>query len=305
VSRGKTTQSRDAGLAELARAALYPQTVYPTPGRHGVPRPIDDQRIGHSIELVGHIGGGVSQFPPPVRLLDVSLQQIAAAYNLPDKQWDTGSWELAISAELLTDGTGSAYAGAIAGQLAVVPLLAQIQMGIGNARIPLEVSPFPSCSIPLPCDRVIVDVGFDTFNRGQYQPAVNRFVLPNRVRVTALVQRSTGAGDARRTFNFFVDAVDTGPFRDLVPPFAKSVMVFSGNPLVAYAAGANLILQATTLTEAAPATAVVVTDYSGPILQLIWQSGARADVPGAARFWQSSNIPAPTASFFVDFEIGL
>lgn len=273
---------------------------YPDPGRHGIARPIDDQRIGNQIVLNGFGSGTPIAAYPKVRLLDISLQKIAAATSRPDAQFEAGSWVLALQADIV----GKQWTGVDPNQRAVCPLLAKIQMGTGTTNVDVEVSPFPSASIPLPCDHVIVDITWDTFRPEDYGDAPGFLFVPDQVVVRATVERSFGSSDARRVFVAKEDAIGVSLLAQ-VPAMAKRVQVYSGNSAQVYAAGAAFTMRAADPnTEILTGTAAVVTSYTGAELGLIRTAGEMADVPGAARWWLYT-APAMAGPVFVDFEIGL
>ena len=279
---------------------------FPVPGRFGVARPIDDQRIGNEVTLRGiQVGTENTTHTPDLtdskRLLDVSLQQIAAATGKPDAQWVPGSWILAIEAEV----TGKWFATAPPGPqpFAVCPLLANIRMGIGGTEQAVEISPFPSASIQLPCDRVIVEVGWDPFQAAQYGQAAGKLILPDQLTVRATIQRGNGVGDGRRTFVYFNPNL-IGLDGD-IPPFAQSVMPYSTAPQV-YNAGATFTQFATDINDVVGAGFTSIVRYSGPELLSLKQQGVRVDCPGAARKWRyDSGAVGLVEPLFVDFAVAI
>lgn len=282
---------------------------YPVPGRFGVERPIDDQRIGNEVKLRGvQVGTELTTHTPDLsdqkRLLDVSLQQIAAASGKPDAQWVPGSWVLAIEAFVTGKWTATAPPGPQ--PFAVCPLLARIRMGIGGAEVIVEVSPFPSASIQLPCDRVIVEVGWDPYNAVQYAQAAGFLILPDELTVRATIQRGNGVGDARRTFVYYNPNL-IGVDGD-IPPFAQSVMPYSTDPNVykAAAPSATFTQFATDINDVIGAGFTSILRYDGAEMQGIKDAGTRLDCPGAARRWRydSGNV-ALAEPLFVDFAVGI
>lgn len=272
---------------------------FPEPGRNGVARAIDDRRIGNTVQLAGFTPGAAATTYPAVRLLDVSLQKIAGIAGKPDAQFQSGSWELSIQANV-TQG----FQAAGAGVQCVVPLLARVRMGIGDATVDVELSPFPSAAIPLPCDHVIVDVTWDPFRPEDYGIAAGDLVVPPQVTVTGMVQRSTGSSDARRVFVAKGEALGVS-LLSRVPAMAKGAMVYSANSAEVYAAGALWRYRTCDpATEIVTGTAAVVSTYTGAELGTIRSNGSLADVPGAARWWIYT-APTMGGPVFIDFEIGL
>lgn len=292
--------SRDAEREQALHDATFPGGVYPVPGRFGVARPIDDVRIGATKTLAGFAPGTPVVAYPKVNLLRVSLQEIAAATGHPDKQFDTGSWVLAIEANVTRNWNA-------ADPLVecVCPLLAKIKMGTGDANMNVEISPFPSASIPLPCDYVEVEITWDSFRPEDYGTTDNFLAVPEEVTVTASIERSVGSSDARRVFIGRGDGVGVS-LLGRVPPMAKRVMVYSNTSAEVYAAGAIFRLRAADPnTEITTGTAAVLTTYTGPELAGIRNSGALADVPGAARWWIYTAPSITGGPVFIDYEIGL
>jgi hypothetical protein len=280
---------------------------YPVPGRFGVDRPIDDQRIGNEVKLRGvQVGTETTTHTPDLtdqkRLLDVSLQQIAAATGKSDAQWVPGSWVLAIEAFVTGKWTATAAPGPQ--PFAVCPLLARIRMGIGGAEVIVEVSPFPSASIQLPCDRVIVEVGWDPYRPQQYGQTAGKLILPDELTVRATIQRGNGVGDARRTFLAF-DPNGIG-FDGDIPPFAQSVMPYNASDAAVYNAGAVFDQFATDVNDVVGAGFTTITLYTGAQMQGIKNAGERLDCPGAARRWRyDSGAAALATPLFVDFAVGI
>jgi hypothetical protein len=272
---------------------------FPTPGRNGVPRPIDDKRIGNTVNLAGFTPGAPVATYPTVRLLDVSLQKIAGIAGKPDAQFDSGSWELSIQATVTQK-----FVAADPAVFCVVPLLAKVRMGVGDANVDVELSPFPSAAIPLPCDHVIVDVTWDSFRPEDYGVLPGFLVTPPMVSVTGMVQRSTGSSDARRVFVAKGDGVGVS-LLGRVPAMAKGAMVYSSNSAEVYAAGAVWRYRACDPNEEiTTGTAAVVSTYTGAELGTIRANGALADVPGAARWWIYT-APTMGGPVFIDYEVGL
>lgn len=273
---------------------------FPIPGRSGVPRAIDDQRIGDTVLLPGFAPGTPAAALPKQRILDVSLQRIAGAQGTADAQWQTGSWELAIQANITKKLNA---AGALV--LGVVPIVAKIRMGTGSGEINVEVSPFPSAVIPLPCDHVTVEVTWDSFRLEDYGTVANSLAVPEEVSITATVQRSTGSSDARRVFVAKPDAIGVSLLAR-VPAMAKRAMLYSNASAEVYAAGALWRLRAIDPNEEiTTGTASVITTYTGAELGAIRNQGALSDVPGAARWWLYTAPTITAGPVFVDFEIGL
>lgn len=272
---------------------------YPIPGHMGVPRPVDGQKIGDTITLAGFAPGTPVEALPRKEILNVSLQQLVALAGVPDKQFETGSWELAIQATV----TGK-WQGAVPQVECVCPLLAKIKMGVGTAQVELEVSPFPSAVIPLPCDHVTVTMTWDSFRLQDYGVNPGDLVAPAEVSVSATVQRSTGSSDARRVFVAKADPIGVSLI-STVPSMAKRVMVYSNISADVYAAGAIFRYRAADLaSEITTGTAAVITTYTGAELGAIRNQGNLADVPGAARWWIYTNF-GQGSPVFVDYEIGL
>jgi hypothetical protein len=274
---------------------------FPVPGRNGVERPIDDTRIGNVEKLAGFAPGTPVTAYPKKRLLDISLQKIAGLTGSKDAQFEAGSWVLAIQANV----TGK-WLGADPANVAVCPLLAKIEMGTGTTTINVEVSPFPSASIPLPCDHVIVEVTWDPFRPEDYIAGGAGFlIVPAEVTVSATVQRSTGSSDARRVFVAKQDAVGVS-LLSRVPAMAKGAMVYSNLSAEVYAAAAQWRLRAADPNEEiTTGTAGIITTYTGVELGAIRNAGELADVPGAARWWIYTAPSIAGGPVFVDYEIGL
>lgn len=272
---------------------------YPVPGHMGVPRSVDGQKLGEQITLAGFAPGTPITAYPSKQIIDVSLQQLVALAGIKDLQFETGSWELALQATVTKN-----WNGAVPQVQCVCPLLAKIKMGVGTAQVNLEVSPFPSATIPLPCDRVTVTMTWDTFRPEDYGVDPDFLIVPEEVSIAATVQRSTGSSDARRVFIAKGDPVGVSLI-STVPSMAKNVMVYSGNSADVYAAGATFRFRAADLaTEISTGTAAVITTYTGVELGGIRNSGELADVPGSARWWIYTNA-AQGGPVFVDYEIGL
>jgi len=279
----------------------YP-AEFPIPGRFGIARAIDDQRVGNTERLSGFAPGTpVSAFPRK-QILNVSLQQIAAALKAPDKQFDTGSWELVVAARVSQPWNA-------AGFFCVCPLVATVEMGVGGATTTVELQAFPSATIPLPCDKVIVNIGWDTFRPEDYvtEPGFVPLAVPGEVEVTATIQRSVGSSDARRTFVFRPGFAAGTTASGLVPAHAKRVMAYSVDSAQVYAAGALFQLQASDLAEITAGFATGISTYTGPQMFAIRNAGEMIDVPGNARRWiyiGDGAVPIGNP-VFVDFEIGL
>lgn len=274
---------------------------FPDPGRHGVQRPIDDQRIGNEVVLSGFASGTPPAALPQKRILDISLQSIAAATQSPDAQFEAGSWVLTLQAEI----AGKQWTGVDVNQQAVCPLLAKVRMGTGTTNIDVALSPFPSASIPLACDHVIVDVTWDSFRLEDYQDAAFALFVPDQVIVRATVERSFGSSDARRVFIAKGDVAGVS-LLGRVPAMAKRVQVYSSASAEVYAAGALFRMRAADPNEEIlTGTAAIITTYTGAELGTIRTNGSMADVPGAARWWLYTAPSITGGSVFVDFELGL
>jgi hypothetical protein len=174
-------------------------------------------RFGRSVDLPGALAGvtpNIDTVKRRVLLVEGNLNEL-----WPDKWADAGSWVLTVSSSILEPAVAGAHA-------EITPLVCYITIGSGGATHKVQVDAWPGFSLSLPAAVVRAEVDWDSLPRANVI-APNIWAVPQRVRINATIQRSNVAASARRSFLLARDLAAGQITRGVIPPFAKSWMVWA------------------------------------------------------------------------------